>query len=38
MKKTKSFPTKGIIAQLTANPLVIPNFHSLTREEVNERW
>jgi predicted DNA-binding antitoxin AbrB/MazE fold protein len=38
MKKTKGFPTTGIIAQLTANPIVIPNFHSLTREEANERW
>ncbi|CAD5957869.1 hypothetical protein NO976_03059 [Planktothrix agardhii] len=38
MKKTKGFPKTGIIAKLTANPLVIPNFHSLTREEANERW
>ncbi|MFM6192250.1 MAG: antitoxin family protein [Planktothrix sp.] len=38
IKKTKGFPKTGIIAQLTANPIVIPNFHSLTREEANERW
>ncbi|VXD24952.1 antitoxin family protein [Planktothrix paucivesiculata] len=38
IKKKKGFPTTGIIAQLTANPIVIPDFHSLTREEANERW
>jgi len=38
IKKTKGFPKTGIIAQLTANPIVIPNFHPLTREEANERW
>ena len=38
IKKKKGFPTTGIIAQITANPIVIPNFHSLTREEANERW
>jgi predicted DNA-binding antitoxin AbrB/MazE fold protein len=34
----KSFPKTGIIAQLTANPLVICDFKPLTREEANERW
>ena len=34
----KSFPETGIIAQLTANPLVISDFQPLTREEANERW
>jgi predicted DNA-binding antitoxin AbrB/MazE fold protein len=34
----KSFPKTGIIAQLTANPLVISDFQLLTREEANERW
>ncbi|MFM6356408.1 MAG: antitoxin family protein [Planktothrix sp.] len=38
IKKTKGFPKTGIIAQLTANPIMIPNFHPLTREEANERW
>ena len=28
----------GIIAQLTANPIKIKDFHPLTREEANERW
>ena len=32
-KKKKCFPTTGIIAQLTANPILIPDFHPLTREE-----
>lgn len=27
-----------IIAQLTANPIKIEDFHPLTREEANERW
>ena len=27
-----------IIAQLTANPIIIEDFHPLTREEANERW
>ena len=34
----KCFPKDGIIAQLTANPLVISDFQPLTREEANERW
>ncbi len=34
----KCFPKTGIIAQLTANPLVISDFKPLTREEANERW
>ncbi|MGI0479456.1 antitoxin family protein [Geminocystis sp. CENA526] len=33
----KSFPQNGIIAQLTINPLKIPNFQPLTREEIHER-
>jgi predicted DNA-binding antitoxin AbrB/MazE fold protein len=33
----RSFPTNGIIAQLTTNPLIIPDFQPLTREEANER-
>ena len=36
--KTKRFPKKGLIAQLTANPIKIENFQPLTREEANERW
>jgi predicted DNA-binding antitoxin AbrB/MazE fold protein len=38
IKTQKSFPATGIIAQLTVNPLVIPDFQPLTREEANERW
>ncbi len=34
----KCFPKTVIIAQLTANPLVISDFKPLTREEANERW
>lgn len=33
----KGFPENGIIAKLTRNPLVIPNFKPLTREEIYER-
>lgn len=36
-KKKKHFPLKGIIAQLTANPIQIRDFYPLTREEANER-
>ena len=36
--KTKHFPEKGLIAQLTANPIKIEDFQPLTREEANERW
>jgi len=36
--KTKCFPEKGLIAQLTANPIKIEDFQPLTREEANERW
>jgi predicted DNA-binding antitoxin AbrB/MazE fold protein len=36
--KTKRFPEKGLIAQLTANPIKIEDFQPLTREEANERW
>ncbi len=36
--KTKSFPKKGLIAQLTSNPIKIDDFQPLTREETNERW
>jgi predicted DNA-binding antitoxin AbrB/MazE fold protein len=36
--KTKGFPEKGLIAQLTANPIKIEDFQPLTREEANERW
>ncbi len=32
------FSETGIIAQLTANPLVISDFQPLTREEANECW
>ena len=31
-------PDKGIIAQLTANPIQIAGFKPLTREQANERW
>jgi predicted DNA-binding antitoxin AbrB/MazE fold protein len=34
----KKWPETGIIAQLTANPIKIEDFHPLTREEANERW
>ncbi len=34
----KCFPETGLIAQLTANPIVIKDFQPLTREENNERW
>ena len=36
--KTKRFPEKGLIAQLTANPIKIEDFQPLTRAEANERW
>ncbi len=36
--KTKSFPKKGLIAQLTTNPIKIEDFQPLTKEEANERW
>lgn len=36
--KTKRFREKGLIVQLTANPIKIKDFQPLTREEVNERW
>jgi hypothetical protein len=36
--KKKRFPQTGIIAQLTTNPIQIPDFKPLTREEANERW
>ena len=36
--KTKPFPEKGLIAELTANPIKIEDFQPLTREEANERW
>ncbi len=36
--KTKRLPEKGLIAQLTANPIQIEDFQPLTREEANERW
>jgi len=36
-KSKKGFPKNGIIAKLTKNPLVIPNFKPLTREKSNER-
>jgi hypothetical protein len=31
-------PDKGIIAQLTANPIQIAGFKPLTKEQANERW
>jgi predicted DNA-binding antitoxin AbrB/MazE fold protein len=34
----KKLPEKGLIAQLTANPIPIADFKPLTREEANERW
>ena len=36
--KTKRFPKKGLIAQLTDNPIKIEDFQPLTRVEANERW
>ena len=36
--KTKGFPKKGLIVQLTTNPIKIEDFQPLTREEANERW
>ena len=35
--KTKHFPKKGLIAQLTDNPIKIEDFQPLTRVEANER-
>ena len=35
---SKKLPEKGLISQLTANPIQITNFQPLTREEANERW
>jgi hypothetical protein len=35
--KTKRFPKKGLIAQLTDNPIKIEDFQPLTRVEANER-
>jgi predicted DNA-binding antitoxin AbrB/MazE fold protein len=34
----KKWSETGMIAQLTANPIKIEDFHPLTREEANERW
>jgi predicted DNA-binding antitoxin AbrB/MazE fold protein len=36
-KPKKSFSQNGIIAKLTINPLKIPDFQPLTREEIHER-
>lgn len=36
-KEKKGFPKTGIIAKLTKSPLVISDFHPLTREEANDR-
>ncbi|MBD2778509.1 hypothetical protein [Iningainema tapete] len=35
--KTKHFPKKGLISQLTDNPIKIEDFQPLTRVEANER-
>jgi predicted DNA-binding antitoxin AbrB/MazE fold protein len=35
--KIKRFPKRGLISQLTDNPIKIEDFQPLNREEANER-